>query len=327
METIWANLRLVQKDEWDLLHYEFFKNFESPHTRKCYERDIRLFFDFIDLNNISITTPSDIQKAHIVAYKNYLSQSEQAPKTICRKLSSISSYFDFLVEKDKVISNPCSGVRRPKQTVQNETNDLSDEQVQRLFDVLFSQEESHSIYLHRAIIFLLFSTGLRKAELINLKNKDYYQVDEDNFCLKVRTKGGKFLVKLLHPSARLVLEEYLSQKVSSNSVSSGEEYLFTPTKNPLEPNKLNKPLNPKSVDYILKKYCKEAGIFQRISPHSARATYIGSALENGVELWKISQDVGHESVRTTEIYNKRRSNLKNSPVHSLGFLENKKKLA
>ena len=74
-------------------------------------------------------------------------------------------------------------------------------------------------------------------------------------------------------------------------MSVGDEYLFTPTKNPLDPRKLNKPLNPKSVDYILKKYCKKAGIFQRISPHSARATYIGSALENGVELWKISQDV------------------------------------
>ena len=321
---------LVQKDsssEWDFLHFEFFKNFDSPHTRKCYERDIKLFFEFIEMNNISISSPMEIQKAHVVAYKNYLLQSEQAPKTICRKLSSISSYFDFLVEKDKAISNPCSGVRRPKQTVQNETNDLSDKQVKRLFDVLFNQDENHSIFLHRAVVFLLFSTGLRKAELINLRNKDYYQIDENNFCLKVRAKGGKFLVKLLHPSTKLILDEYLSHKVNPDSLANGDEYLFTPTKNPLEPKNLNKPLNPKSIDYILKKYCKQAGIFQRISPHSARATYIGSALENGVELWKISQDVGHESVRTTEIYNKRRSALKNSPVHSLGFLVNRKKVS
>ena len=60
-------------------------------------------------------------------------------------------------------------------------------------------------------MFLLFSTGLRKAELINLKHKDYYQIDEDNFCLKVKTKGGKILVKLLHPSAKLVLDEYISK--------------------------------------------------------------------------------------------------------------------
>ena len=311
----------VDDHQWKLLNFEFFKNFESPHTRKCYERDISLFFEFIEISKIFLTSPADVMKAHVIAYKNYLMDLDKAPKTICRKLSSISSYFDFLVEKDILAVNPCAGVRRPKQTVQNETNDLSDAQVKKLFEVLFEKEETKSILLHRAIIILLFSTGLRKSELINLKQKDYQAIDEQNFCLKIRAKGGKFLTKLLHPSAKKVLDDYLNYIQEENELISGSEYLFKPTRNPLNPGQLNKALNPKSVDYILEKYCREAEIFQRISPHSARATYIGSALENGVELWKISQDVGHESVRTTEIYNKRRSNLKNSPVHSLGFLE------
>jgi integrase/recombinase XerD len=315
--------------EWDVLNFEFFQNFESPHTRRCYERDIKLFFSFLTTLKISIAGPRELTKAHVVAYKRYLQDSNQAPKTICRKISSISSYFDFLIEKNRIDVNPCHGLRRPKQVVVNETLDLSDESVQKLFNVLFEVEEAEnkSILMHRAVIFLLFSTGMRKAELINLTFKDYQQADEQTFCLKIKAKGGKFLLKVLHPSAKLVLDQYLNSLVESGAISSGNEYLLQPTRNPLNPGNLNKPLNPKTVNYILDKYCKKAGIFKRISPHSARATYIGSALENGVDLWRVSLDVGHESVRTTEIYNKRRSGIKNSPVHSLGFFNQNKKSA
>ena len=103
-----------------------------------------------------------------------------------------------------------------------------------------------------------------------------------------------------------------------------EDWVFRPSKNPLDPTHIIKPLNPKSVDYIIKSWCKKAGIDQRISPHSARASYIGSALESGMDLYKISRDVGHASVKTTEEYNKRRQKFSDSPVFGLGFMEVKK---
>lgn len=326
-ELISSNLFGSSDFSWDVLNYEFFQNFESFHTRKCYERDIQLFFDFLKINHIKLSSIKDIKKVHIIAYKNFLQEKQQAPKTICRKLSSLSSYFDFLVEKDIVEINCCQGVKRPRQIVVNETKDLSDKSVQKLFDALFDDEETPSVFLHRAVIFLLFSTGVRKAELINLKVNDYQQASDSTYCLKIKAKGGKYLIKVLHPSAKMVLDQYLHFLCESGDIISGDEYLLRPTKNPKDPKNLNKPINPKSIDYILRKYCQKAGIFERISPHSARATYIGSALENGVELWRVSLDVGHESVRTTEIYNKRRSNIKNSPVHSLGFFKPFKKSA
>ena len=113
-------------NEWDILNYEFFRNFDSPHTRKCYERDIGLFFSFMDSKEVKLIGPQDILKIHVIAYRNYLQDLEQAPKTICRKLSSISSYFDFLIEKNLIDINPCHGVKRPRQVVINETQDLSD---------------------------------------------------------------------------------------------------------------------------------------------------------------------------------------------------------
>lgn len=322
-----AKYNQFSAQDWNLLNFEFFQNFESRHTRKCYQRDIQLFFNFLEIHQIILNDLKSIQKSHVVAYRNDLQAIDQAPKTICRKLSSLSSYFDFLLEKNIIETNPCYGLRRPRQVVINETQDISDENVQKIFQVLFEQENSTSIKLHRAIIFLLFSTGMRKSELINLKLKDYHQSDENTFSLKVKAKGGKYLTKIIHPTAKAILDDYLEEQFRKGEIISGEEYLLRPTRNPLNPQKLNKPLNPKTIDYILEKYCKKAGIFHKVSPHSARATYIGSALENGVELWRVSLDVGHESVRTTEIYNKRRSGAKNSPVHSLGFFNNLKKSA
>jgi site-specific recombinase XerD len=110
--------------------------------------------------------------------------------------------------------------------------------------------------------------------------------------IQVRAKGGKELTKVLHPKCYEIITQYLEYLKASGEELHPEDWIFRPSKNPLEPQNTTKPLNPKSVDYILKSWCKKAGIFERISPHSARASYIGSALENGIDLYKISKDVG-----------------------------------
>jgi integrase/recombinase XerD len=99
------------------------------------------------------------------------------------------------------------------------------------------------------------------------------------------------------------------------------DWLFQPSVNPKNPKNLDRPLVPSSIDYIFKKYCKLAGINKRVSPHSARATYIGSSLQGGADLLKVSKDVGHSSVKTTEAYNKRKNTLKDSPARNLGFIQ------
>jgi len=304
---------LVNEEEAAKLDYEFFNNFESEHTRKSYRSDIRQFINFF---NQDYRAP--IQRVHIVAYRNYLNDKELAPKTINRKLSSLSSYFDFLVEKGFMEGNPVTSVKRPKQVPLSPTLDLSDEQVS---DILGSVDaSSKSSRLHRAILYTLFSTGMRKSELINLKLKDYREINGHK-VLEIMAKGGKFLQKVLHPECILVLEHYLSWMDSIGRKLEDDEWLFQPTKNPNDPGNLARPLAPKSIDYIVSSHCKKAGISERISPHSARATYIGSSLESGADLLTVSQDVGHSSVKTTEEYNKRRRKLKESPAYGLKYFK------
>ncbi len=308
---------------WETLLLEFFSQFISPHTRRSYASDLEHFFQFLKEFYTTIQHPQDLKKLHVLAYREWLVQLEQAPKTIARKLSSLSSLLSFLVEKSVIEFNLTDSIKRPKQSVKSPTQDLSDEQVSDLLKLL-AEATGPSARLHRAILIVLFTTGMRVGELTQIKRKHFLK-HQEHYVLQLTAKGGKQLTKLLHPVAVQAIEEYLAEKQALKQQElHPEDILFTPTRNPVDGN-LERPLDPKSVAYIIKEWSKKAGIFQRISPHSARATYIGSALEQGVDLYKVSKDVGHSSVKTTEEYNKRARQLKDSPVYHLGFMQDKKK--
>ena len=314
-----SDLQLLQnKNSFNAeLEYEFFHNFESAHTRKSYRIDISQFFEFLRDNFSLINSYSDIKRVHLVAFRNWLTDANLAPKSINRKMAANSSFFDFLVEKSILQFNPCTSIKRPRQEVVKPTNDVSDEQIRHLLEMVESLQGPG--LLHRAVIYTLFTTGIRKAELINLRLKNFTMKDGFHI-IEIRAKGGKQLTKVIHPKCAEVINEYLGYLKIESSELHPEDWIFRPSKNPLEPAHIIKPLNPKSVDYIIKSWCQKAGIDQRISPHSARASYIGSALESGMDLYKVSRDVGHASVKTTEEYNKRRQKLSESPVFGLGFM-------
>ncbi len=303
------------------LEYEFFANFESPHTRKSYRSDISQFFEFMSEQFAVVKTYSQIERVHIVAFRNWLNDNGLAPKSINRKLAANSSFFDFLIEKSLIEFNPCSSIKRPRQEVIQPTNDICDDDISNLL-TLVGELQGPGL-LHKAILFTLFTTGIRKAELINLRRKNFF-IKDAHYVIEVRAKGGKQLTKVIHPQCAEVILEYIAYIDSLGEKMHTEDWIFRPSRNPLDPTHIIKPLNPKSIDYIVKTWCKKAGIHHRISPHSARASYIGSALESGIDLYKISKDVGHASVKTTEEYNKRRQKLSESPVFGLGFLKQKK---
>lgn len=317
-----SSLKLHQQGSFNYkLEYEFFSNFESLHTRKSYRIDITQFFEFLKENFKEVSNYAEVERVHIVAYRNWLTDNNLAPKSINRKIAANSSFFDFLIEKGMVQFNPCSSIKRPRQEVIQPTNDLSDDQISDLLSLI--DDLKGPGLLHKAVIYTLFTTGIRKAELINLRRKQF-SIRDSHYIIEVRAKGGKQLTKVVHPKCAEVILEYISYLESSGEKVHAEDWIFRPSKNPLEPTHIIKPLNPKSVDYIIKTWCKKAGIHHRISPHSARASYIGSALDAGIDLYKVSKDVGHASVKTTEEYNKRRQKMEDSPVFGLGFLKAKK---
>lgn len=307
-----------QSFDWEHLLFEFFEDYSSDHTKKNYHRDLKQFMDFMHQFFHGFTSWSKLERLHSVAYKKWLTEMGSTAKTINRKLSSLSSFCKFLMEKNIIETNPFNSIRRPKQVVTTATQDLSDVEVTMLLNFI-DKPQNGSTPLHKAIIYLLFSTGLRKAEIINAKRKDLKQINGINI-LSVTAKGGKNLDKVIHPQCYEVILEYIQWMKADNREIHPEDWLFQPTRNPLNGN-LVKPINPKSIDYILKSTAQKAGILKRISPHSARATYIGSSIDQGVDIYRIAQDVGHKSVKTTEEYNKRKQGLKESPAYKLPYLK------
>ncbi|WP_127716130.1 tyrosine-type recombinase/integrase [Halobacteriovorax sp. HLS] len=304
-----------------LIQDEFFYNFNSVHTRKSYSIDIKHFFCWV-FEEFQISSYAELERSHIITYRNWLQEAGGrhgnpcAPKTVARKLAALSSYSDYLVEKGLLEFNPVTSVKRPRRDVVSPTNALSGDQVKQLLEAI--PGETSSGILHRALIIMFFTTGLRKSEILNMKFKDYREINEYK-VIEFIGKGGKIGQKVLHPTNIETLEIYLEHMRSLGREHNTEDWLFQPAHNPTDPTNLNKPLNPKSINEIINYYAKKIGLNFKISPHSARATFIGELLELGVDIYTVAREVNHSSVKTTQEYDKRRKKLSDSPVFKLNY--------
>jgi len=130
------------------LHFEFYKDLNSPETRRAYRFDLKMFHQFFSKQFGPLRHPRQVQRVHVVAYKAFLLEKGNkgepaAPKTVGRRLAALGSYFKFLMEKEIVKANPCEGIRRPRQTIKTETNALTDDQVKALFSTLKCSINTH----------------------------------------------------------------------------------------------------------------------------------------------------------------------------------------
>ena len=172
--------------------------------------------------------------------------------------------------------------------------------------------------MHKALLVTFFMTGLRKSEVLQLKRVDYREINGNRF-LEFRGKGGKVGQKLLHPTCIEAIDEYLTWMESVDRKHQTEDWLFQPTRNPANPKNLNKPLNPKTINEILDSYAKKINLGFKISPHSARATFISELLELGTDIYRVAREVNHSSVTTTQEYDKRRKRISDSPILDLKY--------
>ncbi len=308
-----------------ILDEEFFENYTSEHTRNNYRTDLNKFFEFLSENYPKLKGLPDVERNHIIKYRNFLSEAggvggrPSAPKTVARKLASLSSYFDYLVEKGLKEFNPVQSVKRPRREVLKPTQALEKEQVRALFELLSEGDKaSSSRFLHKALLVTFFMTGMRKSEILHLKYRDYREIN-DFKVLEFIGKGGKVGQKVLHPMCVEALEEYLQWMSDQGRKHETEDWLFQPTRNPKDPTNLNKPLNPRTINEIVAGYGKKIGLNFSISPHSARATFIGELLEAGVDIYSVAREVNHSSVKTTQEYDKRRKKLSDSPISKLNY--------
>lgn len=259
----------------------------SPHTLKAYQANLEAFEVFITEQG-SLETIEEVSYGEIRAWIVSLIQSGNTPRTVNRKLSALRSYYKFLL---RIGSIPVSPLKEHK-ALKTDTKvalPFSQEEIQRLLAADFFPEEYTGV-LQRTVIQLLYYTGIRRSELIELKVKD---VDLSEGLMKVLGKRNKERLLPLLPEIKRQLTQLLEQQ-KQHQISRESEHFFV--------NSRGKKLSEAFVYETVKTYLSKVSTKTKRSPHVLRHSFATHLLDQGADLNAIKDLLGHSSIAATQHY-------------------------
>ena len=291
---------------------EWFANIQNTQTRRAYKSDIKNFMQFV-----GIFKPEEfriVTRAHVIAWRKSLEHSNLSPTSIRRKLSALSSLFEYLCEKNAVPYNPVKGVERPRaDSNEGKTPAIADSQARALLDA--PNPDTLKGKRDRAILATFLYHGIRREELCRLKVKDLH-LRRGIQHLKINGKGGKIRFIPAHAAALDRINDYLTAAGHREDLNGS---LFRPVKNNSTKN-LTKPISPNGIYELIKDYSKEIGLdVPGFSTHSLRATAATSALDHEADIAKVQEWLGHANISTTRLYDRRRSRPEESPTFKITY--------
>ena len=257
----------------------------SENTIASYAADLKDYQNF--MMNLLKKDIYHIERKDIKLYLKYLKDQKKSPKSISRRISCIRGFYKFLLIEKIISNNPMSTIELPK-TKKSLPKVLTIEEVDKLLDITLKDAYS---YRNKAMLELMYATGLRVSELVNLKIHD---IDFINETVRTMGKGNKERIIPIGEIAihylKLYLEIYRSQLLKKDYTDD----LFL--------NNHGKCMTRQGFFKILKKLAKEKDIKTSFSPHTLRHSFATHLLENGADLRSIQELLGHSSISTTGIY-------------------------
>ena len=268
------------KDENVIYYLEYLKYERrlSDNTIDSYGENLLKLLNYVN-KDILILNSDDI--------RNYLLNSDATAKTKAHYLSVFNSFYKYMVFNKKINNNPCEGIKTPK-LEKRLPKYLTDDEINKLLDIRLIKPID---YRNKAMLEVLYATGIRISELTNL---EFNQIDLNDCTIRVLGKGKKDRIVPLGNMAIHYLTLYI------------EEYrkflLKTKTSNYVFINKDGNKISRQGFFKILKQIAKTSGIEKEISPHTLRHSFATHLLNNGADLRVIQELLGHENLVTTEIY-------------------------
>jgi len=256
------------------------KNY-SVHTLRGYRSDLRELADFLGDKDPKKITHLDLRR-----FLAELKRRDCARRTVVRKLGAIRSFFRFLSREKYIKNNPADSVFTPKLEKRLPVF-LDAEKMRRL--VTAPALDNVLGLRDRALLEVLYSSGIRVSELVGLNQED---VDLIAGVIKVRGKGKKERIALLGKEAQAAIRSYMQERQASGSGMSAAVFL----------NKRGTRLSDRSVRRVVNKYIRQCSIEQKISPHSIRHSFATHLLNNGADLRSVQELLGHKNLSTTQIY-------------------------
>jgi site-specific recombinase XerD len=314
MTTLTTQARALTAPEFQSLadvppEAQWFANLDSDQTRRAYKNDLRAFMAFT-----GIAQPEEfrlITRGHVLAWRADLERQKLAGSTIRRKLAALASLYEYLCESNAVTHNPVKGVKRPKvDSYEGKTPALGDAQVRTLLDA--PPANTLKGKRDRAILSVLLYHALRREELTKLLVKDFCQERRGVPHLRVQGKGGKLRYIPTHANTLRLASEYLE---AAGHGQDQDGPLFRPIVNPRAGHTATA-LTPGAVySAVVMRYMKQIGIKgDNMGPHALRATAATSALEHNADIAKVQEWLGHASISTTRVYDRRGSKPEESPT-------------
>ena len=293
---------------------QWFANLDSDQTRRAYKNDLRAFMAFT-----GIAQPQEfrlVTRSHVLAWRADLESQKLAGSTIRRKLAALTSLYEYLCETNAVTHNPVKGVKRPKvESYEGKTPALGDAQARALLDA--PPADTLKGKRDRAILSVLLYHALRREELTKLLVKDFCQERRGGPHLRVQGKGGKLRYIPTHADTLRLISEYLQTSGHGADLSGA---LFRPIVN-RRTGHTTAALTPGGVySAVVVRYMQQVGIKgDNLGPHALRATSATSALEHNADIAKVQEWLGHASISTTRVYDRRESKSADSPTFRVSY--------
>ena len=277
----------MKKDLDDYKNYLIFERRMAKNTTNSYIKDLEGYIEYLEKER-KIEETNDIKKTDIESYLEYLINNDYTTTSLARKLTAIKNFHKYLFSTKAIKTDESLTIERPKLR-KALPNVLTVEEVDRLLDI---KPVTAFDYRNKAMLELLYGTGLRITEMLDLKLTD---VDFENCIVRCYGKGSKERIvpigEYIIDSLNNYLEFGRNSLINKKKIS---DYLFL--------NNRGARLSRFSFFKILKKLLRDKDIKKDVSPHSLRHSFATHMLENGADLRSIQELLGHSDIATTRIY-------------------------
>ncbi|MDQ1145182.1 integrase/recombinase XerD [Bacillus sp. SORGH_AS 510] len=272
----------------DFMHFLIVEKGLAKNTIVSYERDLKSYLHY--LRNVeSILDLNEVQRIHIVHFLGFLKEQGKSSKTLARHIASVRAFHQFLLRDKATDQDPSVLIETPR-LEKTLPKVLSLQEVEILLDT--PKQNDHFGIRDKAMLELLYATGIRVSELISL---DLDNVHLTMGFVRCIGKGNKERIIPIGRTASEALKIYLEQgRPHFVSKETREQALFL--------NHQGKRLTRQGFWKILKKLTKEAGIEKDLTPHTLRHSFATHLLENGADLRAVQEMLGHADISTTQIY-------------------------
>lgn len=274
------------------MHAESFINYlrhekrMSPHTVLAYSNDLEQFFEYLQ-KAYSIQDIQEVNHSVIRSWVVSLIENKIGPRSANRKISTLKSFYKFLLREKMLSVNPMHKIQSPKVPKRLPAFVEESKMDALVNDVrLTNNFEGKRNFL---IIEMLYSTGMRRAELINLKESD---INLNNNTLKVLGKRNKERLIPITSELKLLIKEYLQEK--RKTIEPKNDFFFVTEK--------GNQINPSSVYNVVRNLLTKVTTLSKKSPHVLRHTFATHLLNNGANLNAIKELLGHSSLAATQVY-------------------------